>query len=187
MIENTPEARAKLAALRQVILDLSLIAQGPSASFDPAPPPDDLKRAQRYRTKAHQPIVPHLGSHSHFEAGSTLPGFDTGRADDRHFDYRQKSDRYFRNRLVRWENDSKRTYGVSDLERLLKEAKDALRDWRITPSVAGVQNDRNTFLWKCEVADAKGDIEDVCRKFGVSRRTLGRYREQFQGVRKRAA
>lgn len=187
MIERTPEARGKLAELRQVILDLSLVAQGPSASFDPAPPPDDLKRAQRHRTKAHQPIVPHLGNHSHFSGGSILPGPDMGRIDDKHFDYRQKSDRYFRNRLVRWENDKKRVYGVSDLERLLKEAVAALKDWRITPSVAGVQNDRGTFLWKCEVADAKGDTEEVCRKFGISRRTLGRYREQFQGVRKRAA
>ena len=96
---------------------------------------------------------------------------------DREDSYRQKSAVYFRRR---WRH----TNTVEGLEALLDEARDAAWAWAHTPDAPTVvEPERNTFLWKCAIADDTRDLEKIKAVYRVSRATVYRYRATYKGLR----
>jgi hypothetical protein len=116
-------------------------------------------------------------------------------------EYRQKSHVHFQKRLGhlerRWDRalahpDGERVLGLqtailSELSTLVKDARDALEAWLRTPDVAGVEPERGSFLWKCQIADDKRDLEAIKTKYTVSTATVYRYRAKYKGLRRVAA
>jgi len=185
VIEQTPESKHELHRINSGLLRLEMISQADSQSFNPAPA--EKPQPQRWRIKDNHEPIPHIGTHGKQGGGTKIPTGGIKNYDDKQFDYRQKSPEFFRSRLKRWDNDPKRTYRELDLARLAVEIEDTIYDCQHTPIVAGVETERNSFLWKCEIADAPGKVEDVMRKYSAARRTVERYRAQYRGLRKRAA
>ena len=169
----------KAHQLRQVVVRLDMMSHANGASYEFAP--NDVGRGDRWRfTNRHAP-VPHLGSRQ------GKGGFDTktprGTIDwkgDKTPEFRQKSAEYFRRRAGRVKT-------IDELEALLSEAQAALDAWGHTPTVRGIPYERETFLWKCAIADDPRDIATVATFYAVGRRTVSRYRTQFRGVLTRAA
>lgn len=183
MIADTPETRGEIQRIRGLVTRLMLVSHAPSQAFNPAPPTERMP--QRWRTRD-TPHVPHASARHRHGGDTKKPTGNIDRKGDLTPEYRQKSHLYFAWTLRRWER-SHHFYGISDLRRLRIEAEQALDWWKRTPSVPGVQHDRDSFLWKCEVADAPGTVDEVCRKYGVSRATLYRYRARYGNIRSKAA
>lgn len=173
-LEHHPD----LFALRRIVLQLSLVSHAPIQGYNFAP--NEVGRGDRWRKSQRNDPIPHLGQHQSKGGDTMIPRGDVDRKGDLTPEYRQKSDMYFRKRIPRLRNER-------ELAALLKEAQDAQDAWRRTPEVAGVEHERGSYLWKCEIADTDGPVEPIKRKYTISQATIYRYRAKYRGLRKRAA
>lgn len=160
--------------LRRIILKLSLKSHAPIQGYEFAP--SEVGRGDRWRKSDRRAPVPHLGQHQAKSGGTRMPRGGIDRQGDRTPEYRQKSHAYFEQRL-------KRIQTLEGLRALLKEAEEALEAWTRTPQVAGVDPERESFYWKCAIADDKRPMEDILRQYSVSRATVFRYRLKYRGLR----
>lgn len=112
------------------------------------------------------------------DIGGKRPPGGIDRKGDRQANYRQKSAVYFRRR---WRH----TNTVDGLEALLDEAREAVWAWSHTPTVSMVvEPERNSFFWKCQIADDTRDLEKIKAIYRVSRATVYRYRATYRGLRR---
>lgn len=174
-----------IVELRRVVQRLALVSHAPAQTVNLAPPPDDLKRPARYRTKAHQPVVPHLGSHSTFAGDSAIPRGAVDFKGDKTPEYRQKSHVYFQRRLDGMVN-AEREFGPAELSALVKEAEEALEAWQKTPMVEGMRPAINDPRWKEWVANCDHSLTELMRwyggpkPYGVSRQYIHQIRTQYR-------
>lgn len=170
-----------IAEIRRVVQSIALMSHGQTQSYNIVMLADEVPKAPpRWRlSDARAPVIP--GARPAKGGGSSIPSGGAPVWDDRQVEYRQKSHVYFQKKLDRLARRS--SSSSADLEALLKEATQALEDWRKTPVVAGVEPERGSFAWKCMVADDGRDVDVLKRTYTVSRATIYRYRAQYRGLR----
>ena len=156
-----------LRALRKVVLRLTVVSHVAAAGLGRVTPSSDE------------------------DIGGKCPGGGIDRFGDFQVDYRQKTAEHFQRRL--WAMvDAAKLFSAPDIEALAVEAQQAVDAWTRTPDVSGVKDlepERDSYLWKCAVADDDRDIETINRVWRqggdpISRSTLYRYRAKYRGLRK---
>lgn len=182
----------KLRELRAVVLRLSLMSHVSAGNYESLAPDDQPQRPDRWRVRATQPTVPHLGSHASKGSGASgVPGGGIDVKGDMTPEFRQKSAVYFQRRLQRMHNYAGKTYGEADIAALLAEAQEALRDWMKTPEVSGAEPlIRDSFQWKRAIARHGGEkvtkelVNEVNRLYAlgkpIDRQAIYRYRERYR-------
>jgi hypothetical protein len=76
----------------------------------------------------------------------------------------------------------------ADLDALLAEALQVLEDWQKTPPYDGEEPlIRESFRWKCAIADDARDLEAIKKHYTVSKATVYRYRLKYKGLRRASA
>lgn len=117
---------------------------------------------------------------------SSIPSGGIDHKGDREPEYRQKSADHFARQLQALVNgleklSQSRAEEIRD--EIFKEAAKALKDWRFTPDVPGLEPERGTLQWKCKIANDVRSSRIVAGHYGVSHVSVLRYRKQYAGIR----
>lgn len=161
MDRETLAAQSRTKQLVQVIIELTLVSHVRGTSYDKTPTSGKPES---------------LG----------LPPGGVDRKGDREDSYRQKSAEHFARRLEGLcrgldKCSDKRAESLRD--EILTDAREAIRAWRVTPNVPGVEPERGTLQWKCKIANDPRPSRVVAGHFGTSHVSVLRYRKQYAGIR----
>jgi hypothetical protein len=186
------------AELHQLVCELGLVSHASTQRYDgdgskmtaPAknevggrrPPGDDVERPPR---RPREPIEP-----SEDASDETWREYRVRLAE-----YAQKLREYHDDRTAWATSYQRRTVHYFDaqlavcvsVDRLIilrDEARETLQAWRKTPpQPTSVDPPRDSFVWKCQIADDGRPIEAIKATYGISKATVYRYRAAFRGVR----
>lgn len=183
-----------VAELRSVVQKIALISHAPIQGYNFAP--SEVGKGERWRVSYTKAPIAHLGLHSAKGGDTQIPRGDVDHWGDFQVDYRQKSDLYFQRKFDRLQELERSTR--DEVRALIKEAEQAYEDWQKTPEYRGEEQPaRDSFRWKCLIADYGGDslddedIKTINRLYAmstqpVSRATIYRYRLKYRGLRFKA-
>lgn len=125
-------------------------------------------------------------SSSHGKVETMTPTGGVDRQGDREPEFRQKSAEHFARRLqgiVDGLDQLSQARAEALRDEILEQTTQALRDWRFTPDVPGVEPAYGTLAWKCKIANDPRSSRIVAGHYGTSHVSVLRYREQYGGIR----
>lgn len=126
-----------------------------------------------------------VGSASTAESpGGNVPAGGVDRRDDKEPEFFLRSADHFIRRLAK-------AHSESSLRDILHDAELAVKAWTHTPvpRTPGPEQDpeRDSFRWKCMIADDPRSLQQIKAHYGVSRSTVERYQDKYRGVISRRA
>lgn len=136
--------------IRQVLAELELVSQAPVQNFESS------------------------GRDRGEDIGGRCPGTPSKvvSKDDREWDYAQKSVEHFRRRLANAHSDIV-------LAMILRDARVALKAWKMQPEPVGVEPEQGTLAWKRMIANSPETAERLSKKHSIGVRSVYRYREMY--------
>ena len=172
-----------IAELRGILLQIALKSHAPTANANVVLKGDDVpKEPERWRTRASQPIVPHLGAHGSRSGSSSTPRGGVSPRDDREAEaeeYWLKSAEYFQHKLNRILRRSESTREIL-IRELLVEAEETLRRWRRSPLDLDRPESMKDPKWGLFIAVSKEDAGTLARWYGCSRQHIYATRKKWR-------